>query len=519
MHEQTLRNERISEFIDDLNAERKPKASHDPALWKDEELEQLLETVRVVRRLRGSLAEDLGRVDMKKEPETLHFFDLKKMAMAVCIIVIIFTCSGMVQLTKKPHNILYAMAEAYEQVKSISGVLEYRDETGSRVMHSEITKFKFESPNKFHAEHSFNNTTYTSFYDGGDVMYSEWTGDPERTRVDFMDPEMLKTQMSWLLLKNTVKDLINGNGVVEQKKIGGEIIAGRETDGYEIKFEIEGNVTIQRIWVDKKINLPLKWEILYPGKTTDTQKKIEDSKLVTCFKEIDINPEVSENLFKYTPAPSRKFYLNNPPLEFIKKQQAGRGETGGEEGLDPLVRSAYKAFDKMRSYRAAIMSYKQYKDIEIDVERTEMQYKGKDKLYRKQYTNNGKAFSEVYNGKAVKRITPEGEVLISENHEDTNSIAKEMLLLSEVDPVQLTGLKKTENTSISGRDASGYQYVNKSDGSRGMLWIDKATALPLKLEYDAGKLKIVKCIVDIGVNPPVDDRVFSVENQEYKSFK
>ena len=110
-------------------------------------------------------------------------------------------------------------------------------------------------------------------------------------------------------------------------------------------------------------------------------------------------------------------------------------------------------------------------------------------------------------------------MLISENHEDTNSIAKEMLLLSEVDPVQLTGLKKTENTSISGRDASGYQYVNKSDGSRGMLWIDKATALPLKLEYDAGKLKIVKCIVDIGVNPPVDDRVFSVENQEYKSFK
>lgn len=303
--------EMVSRFIDCLNEERKPGILP-KSCDNSEEMYQLFEAARAVKRMKfsgKSIYKNRSRVS-----RAFNFFNVKKIIAAVCVIAFIGLSLGLFDTNKQPYNIAYAMVKAYEQLDSISGVLEYRDETGDRITHGETIEFKFKKPNKFTSIHSFNGTNFTKIYDGGEKMYSVWSGDPGRVRVDYMDTEMQNQQLQFLLLKNMAETLMGNPDAVEQKEISSEVVAGRQTQGYEIKFNYNDNITIHRIWVDKELNLPLKWEINYPGTKTNEGKIIQDHKITTCFINFEINPELKDKVFTYQIEDGKEYYINTPPL-------------------------------------------------------------------------------------------------------------------------------------------------------------------------------------------------------------
>lgn len=242
---------------------------------------------------------------------------IKKPAVAACVFLAVIASVGVLNTGKRPGNIAYAMVMAFEQVQSIAGLLEYRNEVGGTLKYAETTSFKFKSPDKFAAVSTFNNSTLTKTYDGGEKMYSVWSEEPGKVRVQYMDSEMLSTQLQWFLLKNMAQTLMENENAVEQKPIKGELVAGRPTYGYEITFNHNGLITIQRVWVDKQLNLPLKWEITYPGFTTEEGKIISEEKIITYFVNIEINPELNDEIFIFKLEPHQEYDISTDPDEGI----------------------------------------------------------------------------------------------------------------------------------------------------------------------------------------------------------
>jgi hypothetical protein len=125
-----------------------------------------------------------------------------------------------------------------------------------------------------------------------------------------MDAEMLSTQLQWLLLKDMAQTLMENKDAIEQKLIKGELVAGRQTHGYEVVFNYNELITINRIWVDKQLNLPLKWEITYPGFKTEEGKIIPEEKIVTYFIDLEINPELGDEIFIFNIEPHQEYDLD-----------------------------------------------------------------------------------------------------------------------------------------------------------------------------------------------------------------
>ncbi len=278
--------EKLSDFINDLNKEKKPGAYDSPV---DEESEKLFETVRAVKRTQRSqevqwekLAGNLDENDTRKtqkevKPKRTHQSFVRKISLvAVAAALILAAFVGIMDTGPlQEGNIVHAVVRAYQDMEGYSGVVELTSQENGKIDFKETINITYQKPWKYAAVHQFNDVEVKNISDG-ERLVSVY---PNDVTVDNVFPE----KELWRYHIGThVWELGKADEVKEK---GTEMILGRETTVLEYSY----SDYYHRMWIDKETNLPLKKEL----------KTYDDRSLVMEFKEIEINPEVDKDIFEY----------------------------------------------------------------------------------------------------------------------------------------------------------------------------------------------------------------------------
>lgn len=286
----------LSSFIDDLNQDKKPdiyKVSED----LDDETLQLLETIRAVKRIKGNEQKHVHK-NKKVNFRSRKFRGFTKFIAVAAVFVLIFTAIEISNIGYKepkntseegfnmfsPNNIAYAMMEAYNQLKSYSGIIEIRSEDNGEVDFLERIEIQYKKPNKYKAIHSYNGYSYMQISDGIKL----YNIDDREVIIDYSNPEKE-------LWRYHIENQINEFRIADDiKQVGEEEVLGRSAYVYEYTFS--GSKDVNKLWVDKETKLPLKKELHFP----------ENRKLTNHFIEIDINTDMDDSLFAYEPKSSQR---------------------------------------------------------------------------------------------------------------------------------------------------------------------------------------------------------------------
>ena len=182
----------LSDFIDTLNEEKKPRFDLTDAEDYLDELEALFETVRAVKRLK--------KEELKRPSSTygMRFYkssiSKKSLSIAVVAAVFISILAGIWHLGvwNKSGNIVYAMVEAYEQLDSYKGVMEFSLQNKGDIMIKEKREITYQKPNKFHVVTTIGERIFTKIYDGKETMISFHGDETDQMIVDYMSEELLQ---------------------------------------------------------------------------------------------------------------------------------------------------------------------------------------------------------------------------------------------------------------------------------------------------------------------------------------
>lgn len=246
---------RLSDYIDSLNEERKPVA-HEGGTTSPE-MEELFETVRLVRSLKEPsmperqyserLAEDIGirllKQDVLRKPRRKWFYGLGSIAAAAVLVV---TLNVALPLNKT--NMVYAMEQAFKEVKAYHGILEVV-ETNAEGKSTTQTKVEVWADKE--------GRYYVKGLEGAqkDVItindgQKKWQVQPQEKEVDIFTafPDLYSFTFE---IGREIEDVKNA---VSTKVIGEDTAAGRKASIIEVTPQ---GGSPYKIWVDKETKMPL----------------------------------------------------------------------------------------------------------------------------------------------------------------------------------------------------------------------------------------------------------------------
>ncbi len=277
----------LSDFIDDLNKERKPRAYHTSQV--DEETEKLFETVRAVRRTQSTREDEerkenslpaagggrAGDRSQQKGKSSLAWRFKKSALVAAAALIIFAAFLGVMDMEFLPRqNIVHAVVRAYEDLESYAGTAEIRSKSNGEVDYQETIEITYQKPWKYRAVHQFDGREVKNISDG-ERLVSIY---PHDITVDNVFPEK---ELWRYHIGNQVWEL---KGAEEVRELGEETLLDRQALVLEYRY----TDYYHRMWIDKETNLPLRKELIHHDGT---------STLVVEFKEIEINPQVDPELF------------------------------------------------------------------------------------------------------------------------------------------------------------------------------------------------------------------------------
>ena len=244
----------LSEYIDSLNAERKPK-EHEGGT-SSPELEELLDTVRMVKslkeptlpdssykeRIAGELVNKLPRKKESKKSNRAWFVGLSTVAAAVIMILVL-------NLTFTRNNIVYAMEQAFQGVKAYHGDLEVVQINGEG---KETIQAKREvwanKDGEYYIEEIEGAQKGLVTANNGE---KKWQIRPDSKQAyifaAFPDPYRFTFELG--------KEVDNVKNAIKTKSLGEELISGRNAIVLEVTPE--GGAPY-KLWIDKETKLPLK---------------------------------------------------------------------------------------------------------------------------------------------------------------------------------------------------------------------------------------------------------------------
>ena len=283
----------LSDFIDSLNQDKKPAYE-----INDDEMKQLFETVRAVKRLKTMPNERFEDNEAEKSYPNKTYF---KRFIAIASIFLIFALSTVIfQLPfGKSENIVNAMVKAYQKLESYSGIIEIRSLTNEEVDFFETVEVKYKKPNKFLAVHQFDNAETVKISDG-DILY---TIEKDRVTIDYSKPEK---ELWRYHIKQQIEEI---QEAINIREAGKEAVAGRMATVYE--YGVPTDEYSHRVWVDEETNLPLKTELILP----------ENRRLINQFVEIEINPAIAEEVFIFQPEEGQKIIEINSKTNLEKVKE------------------------------------------------------------------------------------------------------------------------------------------------------------------------------------------------------
>jgi outer membrane lipoprotein-sorting protein len=321
---------KLSDYIDSLNEEKKPK-EHGSEI-ESSEMEELLETVRLVRSLkepslpRRNYAETLANNVNKQLSKEKALRNSRKrwfygLASAAAAVAIIFTLNTIGPFSK--NNMVYAMEEAYKEVKAYHGVMEVVETNleGKSTTQSKVEVWADKQGRYYVKGLEGSQKDLITVNDGE----KKWQVQPNQKEVDifaaFPDPYSFTFELG--------KEINNLKSAVKTKVIGEDTVAGRAAAVMEVTPQ--GGSTY-KLWIDKETKMPLQkqsameFSLQYKVRYTDiafsdtVPKEFFTYIVPKGYKEININPEQIVNSLeeaKYIVAFTPKL-LKNIPTSFVQ---------------------------------------------------------------------------------------------------------------------------------------------------------------------------------------------------------
>lgn len=299
--------EKLSSYIDSLNEDRKP-CEHVGEI-KEAETKELFEAVRLVRSLREpnmpeeeyiqSLSQNINKQLIKRR----YFKKRRKnwilgMASVAAVISFLITWNGVWNF--KSNAMVYAMEQAFKEVKAYNGILEFIETNGDG---KSITQSKIEvwadKEGRYYVRGLEGSQKDLITANDGEKKWQVKTKEKEINIFRaFPDPYSFTFN-----IRKEIKDVKNA---VKTKTIGEEAVAGRNSTIIEVTPQ---GGSPYKLWIDKETKLPLqkqssmeyglKYTIRYENINfiEDIPKKLLTYSLPSGFKEINNNPkQVVNNL-------------------------------------------------------------------------------------------------------------------------------------------------------------------------------------------------------------------------------
>lgn len=293
-------NERkLSDYIDRLNAERKPDEHENPD--NSDELAELFQTVRMVRTLKEpampgpnfqkklfKAAED--KSSHKKSAKFRKWAWVTSVASVAAILALMINFF----LPASDTNIVQAMEKAYQDVKAYHGILEIVETTGSGETFTQAKLDVWANKNGQYYIKSLEgvNQNVVTVNNG----QKKWQIQPDQKEVHLF-PAFPDAYQFIFELGNEIKEVTNA---LSTKIIGEERIAGRKAS--ILKVTPKGG-SPYRIWIDKETKLPLQkqtamqhaiqYKVTYTkiDFSTGLPDELTAYQVPKGFTEININPE------------------------------------------------------------------------------------------------------------------------------------------------------------------------------------------------------------------------------------
>lgn len=244
----------LSEYIDSLNAEKKPKEHEQEA--ESRELEELMKTVRQVKSLKEPAMPDSGfekkltatvsdRVLKKaeaKKPRSQRYLGFA----GVAAVLLIFAWTYTFNFSK--NNMVYAMEQAFQNVKAYHGMLEITDVNaeGKQNVQAKVEVWSDKSGHYYLKEIEGSQAGLVTVNNG----QKKWQIQPDPKEVDifsaFPDPYRFTFELG--------KEIKDAKNAVSTKVIGREKVSGR--DAVILVVTPKGGAAY-KLWIDKETNLPL----------------------------------------------------------------------------------------------------------------------------------------------------------------------------------------------------------------------------------------------------------------------
>ncbi|MFT4106719.1 MAG: hypothetical protein QM657_13255 [Lacrimispora sp.] len=277
---------KLSQYIDDLNAGKKPK-EHSSGLRKEDMDDQaLFETVRKVRQLREVEYPDdlfcqrlINSLEAKEKPvrSQRKKYTLIRAASAAAIL---FLVAAYYLLPNKTSNMVYAMENAMKAVRAYHGILEVSEtnELGETVTQSKREVWADKSGNYYIRQLEGVSEESVTANNGK----QKWQLRPEEKTV-YLLPAFPDDYRFTFEIGNEIEDAAKAQTV---EVIGQEAIHGREAT--KLQITPDGG-SPYFLWVDNETDLPLQ-------KVSAMQNAIQIKAEYTSFELIN---EIPQNLLAY----------------------------------------------------------------------------------------------------------------------------------------------------------------------------------------------------------------------------
>ncbi|MFU0825615.1 LolA family protein [Clostridium sp.] len=293
--------QKLSDYIDCLNEERKPE-EHGSQI-ETPEIEELFDTVRMVRSLKEpafpedgftkklaeSVNEELLKEKHLKKPKKRWFYGIASAAAAVALIIGLNTV-----MPVNKNNMVYAVEKAFKDVKAYHGVLEVLETNalGESTAQSKVEVWADKEGRYYVKGLEGSQKNLITVNDGK----RKWQVQPKEKEVEiftaFPDPYSFTFEIG--------KEIEDMKNAIKTQVIGDDTVAGRAASIIEVTPQ---GGEPYKIWIDKDTKMPLQkqsameYSLQYIVRYTDIDfeeavpKELLSYSVPKGFKEINTNPE------------------------------------------------------------------------------------------------------------------------------------------------------------------------------------------------------------------------------------
>ncbi len=279
---------KLSDYIDSLNAEKRPEEPNESVDSK--ELKELMDTVKKVRRLREP---DLPGADYPHKVTHLVYERLSRkasyrklklawyggIAAIAAVVAIVIILNSVLPLGR--NNIVYAMEQAFEEVKAYHGIVEIIETNADGKEHIQAKREVWTDK-----EGNYYVKELEGFFKGVITVNNgqkKWQIRPDEKKVyifsAFPDPYRFTFELG--------KEIEEVKNAIDVKDAGEDRVSGRVANIVEVR---PNGGEPYRIWIDKENRLPLK-------RQNSTKNSIQ---YTVAYSEIEITSEIPPELTVYS---------------------------------------------------------------------------------------------------------------------------------------------------------------------------------------------------------------------------